>query len=254
MKCKNLKFEYLLLAVLLFCTNAQAESIAVAAAIMPAVVLPQEPLPTSGMIEKAGRVQLMFSHAKHVNKWWAGTAQDGLWQSSDGGNSWVPASVLMQNMSISSFAADPRHADIFYAGSSDGRSNDISQRGQGMFMSDDGGANWSSLALTNPAIVGANWSHIHSITLNINNVMLTATSDNNRNGFIYRSVDGGKTWGVNPVYTASIVGPHNVIHKVRFDPDNPNAAIFMDDYANVTHSSDAGQTWRVVKTSSTSCK
>jgi hypothetical protein len=42
-----------------------------------------------------------------------------------------------------------------------------------------------------------------------------------------------------------------MVYKVRFDPDNPNTAIFMDAYANVTHSSDGGVTWRVVKKSST---
>jgi len=73
--------------------------------------------------------------------------------------------------------------------------------------------------------------------------MLAATSDNQYNGFIYRSTDGGQTWGLVPVYVGSKVGPRNIIYKVRFDPDNPNTALFMDAYANVTHSSDGGATW-----------
>jgi len=63
-------------------------------------------------------------------------------------------------------------------------------------------------------MVGESWSHINHIAVSSAGVVLAATSDNNHNGFIYRSVDGGQTWGLFPVYTGSKVGPRNMVYKV----------------------------------------
>lgn len=194
---------------------------------------------------------IMFTHPVAKNKLWAGTAYTGLWHSSDAGTTWLPASDLMKNFAVGALVTDPGNPDTMYAGSGEGGSNQLAQRGHGMFKSEDAGANWTLLPLTSPARVGENWSHINSITVSSAGVILVATSDNDRNGLIYRSSDGGNTWGLLPVYTGSQVGPHNMIHKVRFDPANPNTAIFMDDYANITHSVDGGLNWTIVKKSST---
>lgn len=205
----------------------------------------------SGMAEAGGRVLTLYTHPVLPHKLWAGTAHGGLWQSADTGVSWTPASDLMRKLAVSSLAVDPANPDIMYAGTGEGRSNAVALRGRGMFKSYDGGASWALLALTNPATVGENWSHINHIAISSAGAILAATSDNKYNGFIYRSTDGGQTWGILPVYTGSRVGLRNMVYKVRFDPDNPNTAIFMDSFANVTHSADGGVTWTVIKKSST---
>ena len=205
----------------------------------------------TGMAKVAGRVLTLYTHPVTPGRLWAGTEHGGLWQSTDAGNSWVPASALMAGLTVSSVTVDPGNPDIMYAGTGEGRSNDVALRGAGMFKSVDGGLSWAMLPLTSPAVVGDNWSHINHIAISSAGVILAATSDNSHNGFIYRSTDDGQTWGLFPVYTGSKVGPRNMVYKVRFDPDNPNTAIFMDAYANVTHSSDSGATWKIVKKSST---
>lgn len=205
----------------------------------------------AGMTDPGGRVLVLFTHPAMPHRLWAGTAQGGLWQSGDSGNSWTSASEAMRSMTVSSVALDPADPGTMYAGTGEGRSNDVALRGHGMFKSVDGGGNWTSLPLTSPATVGASWSHINHIAVSAAGVILAATSDNSHNGFIYRSIDGGQTWGLIPAYTGSRVGPRNMLYKVKFDPDNPNTAIFIDSYANVTHSSDGGASWKVVKKSST---
>jgi len=205
----------------------------------------------SGMADLGGRVLILFTHPALPHKLWAGTEHGGLWQSTDTGNTWTPASALLKNVAVSSLAVDPGNPDVMYAGTGEGRSNDVALRGAGMFKSVDGGLSWAMLPLTSPAVVGDNWSHINHIAISSAGVILAATSDNSHNGFIYRSTDGGQTWGLFPVYTGSKVGPRNMVYKVRFDPGNPGMAIFMDAYANVTHSSDGGATWRVAKKSTT---
>jgi hypothetical protein len=205
----------------------------------------------SGMTEAGGRVLTLLTHAAAPHKLWAGTAHGGLWQSGDSGNSWTPAGEAMKNMTVSSLAVAPANPGLMYAGTGEGRSNDVALRGHGMFKSGDGGGSWALLPLTSPAVFGESWSHINHIAVSSDGVVLAATSDNSHNGFIYRSIDGGQTWGILPVYTGSRVGPRNMVYKVKFDPDNPNTAIFIDSYANVTHSSDGGVNWKVVKKSST---
>lgn len=248
----DMKFLFAV-AVLLCGLNVHAASMSPAGSVHAAASIQSEPLSASGVAKVAGRVLILFSHPEIPDKLWAGTTHGGLWHSSDGGISWSPSSELMRGLTVSSVAVDPGNTDIMYAGTGDGRSSDVAQRGNGMYRSDDGGKTWALLSLTRPQTVGENWSHINSIAISKSGVVLAATSDHRRNGFIYRSVDGGQTWGLFPVYSGSKTGPKNMIHKVRFDPANPNTAIFMDDYANVTHSSDGGVSWNVVKKSST-CK
>lgn len=220
----------------------------------PVLEAPPQHLSTSDMTAKAGRVLILLSHPRSPQKMWAGTAHGGLWHSTDEGNTWQQVGDAMKNLAVSTIAVDPGDLNSMYIGTGEARSNGAAALGQGMFKSEDGGASWKLLPLTSPATVGENWSRISYIAINKAGVILAATSDNKRNGFIYRSTNGGQSWGLFPVYVGSKVGPHNMVHKVSFDPDNPEAAIFMDDYANVTHSSDGGATWSVVRKSSTSCK
>lgn len=240
-------------AVLLCGFNVQAASIAGAGAPAAALNPPAEFLSSSAMAAAGGRVLTLFAHPDFSQKLWAGTEQGGLWHSADGGITWSLATELMRGLTVSTVVADPVNADIMYVGTGDGRSRQASRRGIGMFRSADGGKSWTLLPLTQPATVGERWSHINHIAISTDGVVLAATSDHSRNGFIFRSVDAGKSWGLFPVYAGSETGPKNMIHKIRFDPANPNTALFMDDYANVTHSRDGGISWSVAGKSST-CK
>lgn len=241
------------LSIFLIGCAAQGTAVARPDSSLAAAPVPVAQLSASAMAEAGGRVLILFTHPVLSHKLWAGTAQGGLWQSADTGNSWAAASDAMKTLPVSALAVDPGNPDIMYAGTGEGRSNDVALRGVGMFKSGDGGASWALLPLSSPETVGESWSHINYIAVSSAGVVLAATSDNKHNGFIYRSVDGGASWGLLPVYTGSKVGPRNMVYKVRFDPDNPNTAIFMDSFANVTHSVDGGVSWTVVKKSST-CK
>jgi hypothetical protein len=213
----------------------------------------REPVSSSAMAKVVGRVLTLMTGSVAPHKLWAGTEYGGLWQSADAGISWIPVSDAMSGLSVHSLAVDPVNPNVMYAGAAGVGGKDETPRQAGLFKSIDAGASWSLLPLTNPAAVGESWSRINHIAISSAGVILAATADHRRNGFIFRSVDGGHHWGLFPVYMGSTVGPHNMIYKVKFDPDNPATAIFMDDYANVTHSTDAGVTWQVAG-KSTTCK
>ncbi len=205
------------------------------------------------LAEQNGRVLVMYVTPQQPDLMLAGTTHGGLWLSSDGGNQWHPASSDMQQLAVTAIVSEPYHPQIIYAGTGDGRSGKTSA-GHGLYKSNDGGQHWQQLPLTDPQQVGERWNHVLSIAVSTDGIVLAATSDNKRNGYIFRSNDGGNSWGLFPVYDGSAVGKHNLVHKVRFDPADPQSAIFMDDYANVTYSNDAGISWSVVRKSSGTCK
>jgi len=234
----------------LFCyIGAHAASEQLAGSVPASEITPAGYYSASRMAEVAGRVLILLALPGSSEKLLAGTAHAGLWQSGDGGVSWVPASELMKGLPVSTLVVDPGNPAIIYAGTGDGHSSGASLRGGGIFKSVDGGRSWMLLPLTNPATVGENWSHVNSIAISATGIMLAATSDNQFNGFVYRSVDGGQSWGILPVYAGSKVGPRNVVYQIKFDADHPDTAIFMDAYANVTHSSDGGVSWSVARKS-----
>jgi photosystem II stability/assembly factor-like uncharacterized protein len=241
----------LLILLCIMVTQTVYGQVTVPEATLLTSVATHEQAATAEFDPNAGRVLVLFTHPTQTSKLWAGTAHGGLWKSDDLGASWQPASELMKGQTVNSLIVDPVNADVMYAGTGEGRSNDADLRGHGMYKSIDGGVSWSLLPLTDPAVVGENWSHINHIAMSVAGVMLAATSDNHYNGYIYRSVDGGKSWGLFPVYSGSLVGPKNMIFRVKYDPANPNTALFLDSYANVTHSTDGGISWKVVKKSAT---
>jgi len=239
----KLKWFLILIVQFLFALQAYAGPQASVVEVKDAHVIQS----VDSLDEVGGRVLIVQYDQGSEEKIWAGTTHGGLWSSVNTGQTWTLASGLMKNMAVGAIAFDPLNDAIIYAGTGEGRSNNSALRGHGIFKSIDGGVSWSLLPLTDPAQVGDSWAHINAIAISAAGVILAATSDDKYNGFIYRSTDGGQTWGIVPVYIGSKVGPHNIIYKVRFDPDHPDTALFMDGYANVTHSTDGGITWSLAR-------
>ena len=73
-------------------------------------------------------------HPANANVAWAATAGGGVFQTSDGGATWVPASNGLPDTTVMSLAGDPNHAKVLYAGTV----------GSGVFRSIDGGASWQA--------------------------------------------------------------------------------------------------------------
>ena len=75
---------------------------------------------------------------------YAGTAYDGVFKSTDGGESWSPASTGLTSTYVQALALDPTTPGTLYAGTAY----------EGVFKSTDGGGSWSaaSTGLTNPYV------------------------------------------------------------------------------------------------------
>lgn len=203
-----------------------------------------------------GRIRPVVIHPVNTNNMWIGSVSGGIWKTADGGNSWSPVNDFMGNLAVSAMAIDTANPNTMYAGTGEGFYNGDGVQGYGVFKSTDGGSTWEHLSSTTPSndyaeCSGAcNWYYVNRLAVSSNRVILAATSNGYyyNCGTIYRSADNGATWSER--FTGRVL-------DVLFDPDNPdNALANAIDYnstkkqweTHIIRSSDAGQSWSIVKT------
>jgi len=76
---------------------------------------------------------------------YAGTADGGIWKTTDAGQSWAPVGDLFPSLAIGSLAMDPANASVLYAGTGEGSFNGDSVRGAGVFQTADAGEHWTQV-------------------------------------------------------------------------------------------------------------
>src|SRR6266540_201360 len=74
-----------------------------------------------------------------------GTAQGGVWKTTDGGTHWRPCSDNEASLAIGALAIDPANTQIIYAGTGEGNFSGDSYYGAGVLRSTNGGASWTLL-------------------------------------------------------------------------------------------------------------
>jgi len=171
-----------------------------------------------------------------------GTAGGGIWNTTDGGQSWNPVNDFMGSLAVNAIARDPTSGAL-YAGTGEYDAGD-GMEGAGVFMSTDNGTSWQALSSTNPNS-DSHWFYTNGLAINPNGVILAATWSG-----LMRSTDGGQSW------TQTYSGLTGDVH---FDPNDPSKAI-MDvsptwwasgvSSSYVAYSTDAGQSWTRVELAS----
>ena len=210
---------------------------------------------------------------------WAGTGEPdhgggsayygkGIYKSTDGGATWVNMG-LEDGDTIGQIVIDPRDNDRVFVAVM-GALHDTEPT-RGLFMTEDGGANWDRVIIPESSSTGA-----IDVTINKTNpeIMLATTWDKIRDeksrlygphSYVYRSIDGGHTWlnvhspplpqsEKNPALqtTANLVGRMGV----DFSDSDPNRAYLISSTAagafnGFFTSTDAGATWSAVGSTST---
>lgn len=99
---------------------------------------------------------------------------------------WVPVNDLMQNLAVTTLAADPSNPQVMYAGTGEGYFNGDAIRGLGIFKSIDGGNTWAQLASTN----NATFRFVQKIIVNSTGIVFACTQA----GGVQRSANGGTSW------------------------------------------------------------
>ena len=225
--------------------RAKMSSISQEIAGMPAgtTVLPvhaREEAPTAGLPANntgwtplgpgniGGRTRAIVIHPTNTDQIYAAGVAGGVWRSSDGGSSWAPTDDLMANLAVCSLVMDPTDSNTLYAGTGEGFSNIDAVRGDGIFITTDGGNTWTQLTSTRS---NSDFFYNNSLAMSSDGTVLLVGT----NAGIFRSTDGGGSWTrVHTVATGNLA----------FDPSDDDKAIGGGlSNGRVYFSTDGGENW-----------
>ena len=140
----------------------------------------------------------------------------GSWRSTDSGNTWEKNLDKGLFLSLGqSIAVDPVNPEIVFI-ILDERYNYLAEDYQGIYRSEDGGENWELVLQTETKSERMYRHNVEFDRTKINSdksveTWYAAMVDNG----LYRSDDGGKSWGTNPV---SKLEGHDIIYQVKTHP------------------------------------
>lgn len=214
------------------------------------------PLPwvLAGPTNIEGRITTIAIHPSNPQIVYIGTANGGLWKSTNFCASWTSVFDNQNTSSIGAIAIDPLNPNTIYCGTGESNSLRSYYPGTGMYKSTDGGATWSFIGLQNTYSFG-------NIVINPSNTQIVyaaavgSTRRKNIERGIYKSVNGGLSWSQS-LFIADSVGAIDII----LDPSNPDkvfAAMWerqrREDYIKyggpmtaLYVSTNAGSNWSVV--------
>ena len=70
----------------------------------------------SEKIDVSGRAKAILINPQNPSIVYVGTAQGGVWKSTNGGDNWVPLTDKQASLAVAALAMDPTHPDTIYAG------------------------------------------------------------------------------------------------------------------------------------------
>ncbi len=175
-----------------------------------------------------GRVRSLVVHPINPSVMLAGSVSGGIWRTTDGGASWSPVDDFMANLAVSTIVIDPLNPSRMYAGTGEGFFNSDAIRGAGVFVSDDGGLQWSQL----PSTAGSNFFFVNRLSVSPDAATLLAATGSG----IYRSVNGGFS------FTAANV--NFTVYDIDFHPWDSSRAVAAGN-GSVWYSTDGGLSWTI---------
>ncbi len=219
------------------------------------------PSTTSGGYAGLGRLNCVAFHPDDDNTIYVGAAAGGIWKSTDGGDSWVPMGDQNEALGVSDIIVQSASGnEIIYLATGDKDASDTYS--VGVLKSTDGGANWqttdldwqqnqyrlvnrllqdmndpntiwaaTSVGLYKTTNGGDNWDQLSSLSFKDIEFQPGSNSTmygSNSSGDVYRSLDGGQSWG-NRVLNTS--GERT---ELAVSADNPSVV-----YALISNSSNA---------------
>ena len=109
---------------------------------------------------------------------YAGSMSAGVVKTTDGGATWTPSNARLGSRNVMALAVDPTTRQVVYTGTDDG-----------LYRSDDAGASWRRLPFP-----GGNALAV-AVSPSDPQVVLAIAGVRRGEGRVYRSEDGGTTWG-----------------------------------------------------------
>ena len=170
----------------------------------------------AGPINIEGRITTLAIDPFNPQIVFAGSANGGLWKSTNFCQSWASIFDNQNTSSIGALAIDPVNSNILYCGTGEANSLRSHYPGTGVYKSTNSGGNWTFIGLPNSYNIGS----IAINPLNTQEVyvaVLGATRRKNPDRGLYKSTDSGLNW-TKVLYISDSVG----VVDVTLDPSNPN--------------------------------
>jgi len=167
-------------------------------------------------IFRGGRTVAVAGSAARPREYWMGTTGGGVFKSTDGGETWTPASDKYFGGTIGAFGVSASNPDIVYVGTGEFPIRGNVSRGDGVFKTTDGGKTWTALGLAGTRQIAR--VRVHPANPDI--VYVAAQGDPfgpSPDRGVYKSTDGGKTW-TKVLFRNDSTGASDLI----MDPSNPD--------------------------------
>ena len=206
---------------------------------------------------RGGRTVGSSGDMQHLNVFYIGVNNGGVWKTNDFGRTWQPIFDDQPTGSIGDVAVAPSNPNTVYVASGEGLQRPDLSTGDGMYKSLDAGKTWTHIGLSEGLQIGG----ICVDPVNENRVFAAVLGHPygpNKERGVYRTTNGGKNWE-----QVLYIDENTGAVQVTIDPNDPNI-VFADMFAGrlapwengewsgpksgLYKSTDGGTTWKQLKT------
>ncbi len=204
-----------------------------------------------GPFNIGGRINTIAVHPNDPSTWIIGTAGGGAYRTEDDGQIWEAITESLTHLPVGHIAYDPNNPETIYLGTGDPNISGQVYIGNGLYRSTDGGDSWQNIGLEESRIIS-------KIIVNPDNSdqIFVATMGNpfqeGPDRGLYRSDDGGDTWG-QVLFVSESAGVIDLV----MNPEDPNVlyaagwnrirtnleSIAEGDDAKIFKTTDGGESW-----------
>jgi hypothetical protein len=200
--------------------------------------------------EVVGAVQAIAVNPSDRNNVFIGTANGGIWETSNATDpepAWQPLTDQYPSLSVGSIAFSPFN-NVLYAGTANVSNTNILGTTNGLLKSVDGGQHWSILG--SDLFQALNIVSVVPTSLDSGNIVLLATSNGfftgppgSSSGGVYRSDDGGQTWNR---WSGDHGLPEAGVSDLVEDPGNASRFYAGIPGIGIYRSDDGGVSWHPI--------
>jgi len=165
---------------------------------------------------RGGRVLAVEGALNDPKRFYFGAVNGGVWRTDDAGRTWVPIFDAVNVGSIGAIAVAPSSPKTIYVGTGEADMRSDIGQGIGMFRSDDGGASWTAIGLTDTQQIGKILVHPRNPRVLLVAALGHPYGPNAERG-VFRSEDSGRHW-TKALFKDADTGAIDM----AFDPANPN--------------------------------